>query len=71
MILSGAMPNVVGLAVRDWVSILEQKAEGSGEYIGAGPFAAIVNVLWGTATVPVPGPVPGQPLWPATAGRVH
>jgi HK97 family phage major capsid protein len=62
VLLSGAMPNVVGLSVRDWADILKQKAEGSGEYIGAGPFAAIADVLWGTATVPVPGLVPGQAL---------
>ena len=37
-------------------------AKGSGEYIGAGPFATTANILSGTDTVPVHGLEPGQAL---------
>jgi hypothetical protein len=41
--------------------MLTAKSSGSGEYLGAGPFAETARVLWGT-TVPVVGLAPGMAL---------
>jgi hypothetical protein len=63
VLLSGAVPNVIGLSVRDWVSILKEKATGSGEYLNiVGPFAAAASAMWNTTTVPVPGMADGTAL---------
>ena len=47
----------------DWVAILTEKADPSGEYLNiVGPFAAAANAMWNTTTVPVPGLADGQAL---------
>ncbi len=47
-----AEPDFVAVSIRDWVTMLKGKAEGSGEYYSGGPFAVTAERLWGTVTVP-------------------
>ncbi len=62
VLISGARPNVVALHPLDWASLLKAKTSGSGEYMGAGPFAAMASAIWDTATVPTLGLAPGTAL---------
>lgn len=62
VLLSGAEPNVVALAVRDWTALMKAKASGSGEYLSAGAFAQAASILWGVDIVPVPGLPQGSAL---------
>lgn len=44
----------------DWQKMLVQKASGSGEYVGGGPFNNTPQVLWGVPLVPSPALSVGQ-----------
>jgi HK97 family phage major capsid protein len=62
VLVSGAQPNVIALHPRDWADMLRAKAEGSGEYLSAGPFVATAEQLWGSTAVPALGVPHGTAL---------
>jgi hypothetical protein len=65
VLLSDCEPNFVALNPRDWADMLKVKAEGSGQYMSAGAFAAQAERLWNTPTVPTRA-VPARALAPPT-----
>ncbi|MDX6532811.1 MAG: hypothetical protein QOF68_555 [Gaiellales bacterium] len=62
VLLSDAEPTGVVLHPTDWRTMITAKAEGSGEYVGNGPFGTGARTLWDLPTVPSTAIAPGTAL---------
>jgi HK97 family phage major capsid protein len=52
VLMADAEPNGVVLNPTDWATMVTAKAEGSGEYVGNGPFGTGARTLWDLPSIP-------------------